>query len=157
MGKKHVLIILAALCVLTVALIAVMLAPQQMTSTPQAPTEDTSQQDTASQNATGPAAPGEYRDYQEGDIQRVAGTKILFFYAPWCPQCRALEKSIKEGSIPSGVTILKVDYDTNQALRQTYGISIQTSLARVDDTGKLLAKYVAYDRPTLQALIEHLL
>lgn len=101
--------------------------------------------------------PGEYRDYQDGNIQTTPGTKILFFYAPWCPQCRALEKSIKEGTIPSDTTIFKVDYDSNQALRQKYGVTIQTSLVKVDDNGNLIAKYVAYEHPTLQALIDNLL
>jgi thiol-disulfide isomerase/thioredoxin len=104
------------------------------------------------------AAPeGAYTTYNSNVIASTAGTKILFFHAPWCPQCRALEKSIEEGDIPSGVTIIKVDYDSNQALRQKYGVTIQTTLVKVDDSGNLVEKYVAYEKPTLQALQDNLL
>lgn len=102
-------------------------------------------------------AKGNYTNYTAAKVNETQGTKILFFHASWCPQCRALDKSITEGQIPAGVTIFKVDYDTNQVLRQQYGVTIQTTLVKIDDNGKLVAKYVAYEHPTLQALIDNLL
>lgn len=99
----------------------------------------------------------QYIEYSPSVIASTPGTKILFFHALWCPQCRDLEKSIKAGSIPEGTTIIKVDYDTNQALRQKYGVTLQTTLVKVDDNGNLIEKYVAYDEPTLQSLIDNLL
>lgn len=103
------------------------------------------------------AAPGQYIDYRADVIAATPGTKILFFHAPWCPQCRKLEQSIKSGAIPGGVTIIKVDYDSNQALRKKYGVTIQTSLVRVNDVGELEKRYVAYDTPSLSAITENLL
>lgn len=100
---------------------------------------------------------GKYVDYTNTIVAETEGQKILFFYAPWCPQCRALEKSIKEGQIPENVTIIKVDYDSNQSLRQKYGVTIQTSLVKIDDQGNSVEKYVAYDTPTLDAIIKNLL
>ena len=102
-------------------------------------------------------AQGSYVDYSGDVIAQTAGTKLLFFHAPWCPQCRALEADIKAKGVPEGVTIIKVDYDSNQSLRQKYGVTIQTTLVKVDDSGKLIEKYVAYDEPTLQAIKENLL
>lgn len=101
--------------------------------------------------------PGRYIDYSEAALADATGTKILFFHASWCPQCRALEADIKAGQIPPGVTILKVDYDANQALRQKYGVKLQTTLVRVDNTGAEVEKFVAYDDPSLQALVRNLL
>ncbi len=113
---------------------------------------------TATATATTPAATsGAYINYSGTVIASTAGTKILFFHAPWCPQCRALEADIKANAIPSGVTIIKTDYDTNQDLRKKYGVTIQTTLVRVDDAGDIVKKYVAYDSPTLAAVIAHLL
>lgn len=100
---------------------------------------------------------GQYIDYRAGVIKATGGTKILFFHAPWCSQCRKLEQSIQAGTIPDGVTILKVDYDSNQALRKTYGVTIQTTLVRVNDAGELEKRYVAYDEPSLAALTKNLL
>jgi thiol-disulfide isomerase/thioredoxin len=95
---------------------------------------------------------GQYRAYEERLLTQIPGTKVLFFHAPWCPQCRALEASILAGKVPDDVTILKVDYDSNQALRQKYGVTIQTTVARVDDQGNLVKKAVLYNEPSLESL-----
>lgn len=101
--------------------------------------------------------PGAYVDYSSTVIASTKGTKILFFHAPWCPQCRSLEASIKSTDLPDGVTIIKVDYDSNQTLRQKYGVTIQTTLVRIDDNGNLVEKYVAYDQPNFAAVEANLL
>jgi thiol-disulfide isomerase/thioredoxin len=103
------------------------------------------------------STPGEYVDYREGIIAETGGTVLLFFHAPWCPQCRALESDIKTEGVPEGVTIVKVDYDSNQKLRQEYGVTIQTTVVKVDKGGKLVEKFVAYDDPSLAAVAKELL
>jgi len=119
------------------------------------PTEK--EEPTATPPKTTPTEEGSYVDYSSTVIAGTEGTKILFFHAPWCPQCRALESSIESGEIPGGVTIIKVDYDNNQTLRQKYGVTIQTTLVRIDDNGNLVEKYVAYDEPTLNSVKSNLL
>ncbi len=99
---------------------------------------------------------GKYVDYTTEVIADTSGTKLLFFHAPWCPQCRDLDIDIKKGTIPDGTTIIKVDYDTHQSLRQKYGVTIQTTIVKVDDAGGLIKKFVAYDDPTLQSVLENL-
>ncbi|HEX6461949.1 MAG TPA: thioredoxin family protein [Candidatus Saccharimonadales bacterium] len=97
---------------------------------------------------------GKYVNYSEANFASVADNKrILFFHAPWCPQCRALEKSIQTGQIPDGMVIFKADYDSSQKLRQKYGVTLQTTLVEVDKNGVLKQKFVAYDEPSLAALI----
>lgn len=100
---------------------------------------------------------GAYVDYTGTVIASTKGTKLLFFHAPWCPQCRVLEADIKQQTVPAGVTIIKVDYDSNQALRQKYGVTLQTTIVRIDDQGNLIKKFVAYDNPSLEAIKENLL
>lgn len=101
--------------------------------------------------------PGKYIDYSEDALASTNGTKLIFFHAPWCPQCRDLEASIKGQGVPDDVTILKADYDTSQQLRQKYGVTIQTTVVRVDQQGNLIKKYVAYNEPTIGAVIKNLL
>jgi len=62
---------------------------------------------------------------------------VLFFAASWCPSCRALDKDIlaNQGSIPSGVEIYKVDYDTAIALKKQYGVTTQHSLIEIASDG----------------------
>lgn len=103
------------------------------------------------------ASTGTYVDYASDKVARDSSRRILFFHASWCPQCRDLDRSISGGTIPSGVTIYKVDYDSNQALRQKYGVTLQTTLVLLDADSNVAKKYVAYDQPTLAALIENML
>ena len=55
------------------------------------------------QSTEAQAGAGTYIDYSESAIANASGTKILFFHAPWCPQCKALDASIKSGPIPSEI------------------------------------------------------
>ncbi len=107
----------------------------------------------ASAPATPGASAGAYLEYSDGIIAKTAGTKVLFFYASWCPNCRALEKDIKAGPIPADLTIIKVDFDNSTDLRQKYGVTLQTTVVYVDDDGAELAKEVLAEDPSLDALV----
>lgn len=100
---------------------------------------------------------GMYVDYDASKVSQTDGTILLFFHASWCPKCRALEKSIYDDGLPKGVTVYKVDYDTNQELRQRYGVTIQTTFVRIDRDGNKLASFVAYDEPTFSAVAQKLI
>ena len=160
--KKYTLPILITTGVLLVAGL-IMFAPKanDYTANKQATSQGTTPAAAPSATATtpssAPAAAGKYVDYSASTIASTAGTKILFFHAPWCPQCKALDASIKSGPIPENTTIIKVDYDSSQALKQKYGVTTQTTLVLVDDSGNLVKKYVAYSTPSLDALIANLL
>jgi thiol-disulfide isomerase/thioredoxin len=126
--------------------------------------KDTETQQTISTNAVDTKATestetqsSQYQEYSEESVASTTGSKLLFFHASWCPQCRQLDESIKNGQIPQGVTIFKVDYDSNQALRQKYGITLQTTVVKIDENGNLIKKYVAYDEPTLESVVNNIL
>lgn len=107
----------------------------------------------ATQNTPAAAStPGEYVAYDESTLANTTGTRILFFHAPWCPQCRALDADIANAKLPDGVTIFKTDYDSNQELRQKYGVTLQTTLIKLDASGNLAEKYVAYNEPNYAAV-----
>lgn len=99
---------------------------------------------------------GSYEEYSEAKLAQTTGTKILFFHASWCPQCRALEADINKSGVPAGTTIFKVDYDKAQDLRKKYGVTLQTTVVKVDDNGKLISKFTPYQKPTLQNALENL-
>ena len=99
---------------------------------------------------------GKYVDYNEATFAQTPGTKILFFHASWCPQCRALEADIKKQGVPAGTTIFKVDYDNAQNLRRKYGVTLQTTVVKVDENGKLLSIFTPYQKPTLKNALSNL-
>ncbi|GAA3636269.1 hypothetical protein GCM10022200_19510 [Microbacterium awajiense] len=121
-----------------------------------APTPDVEDSEPASEptadggeGETETATAGAYVDYSEQALADAEGTRVLFFHASWCPQCHALEDDIEAQGVPDGVTILKVDYDSNQALRQQYEVRQQTTVVALDDSGAAVATFVPYSDPTL--------
>lgn len=89
-------------------------------------------------------AKGSYEQYDASKLTMAeAGKVVLFFKASWCPTCRALDADIKAnvGTIPGGVTILEVDYDTSTELKRKYGVTMQHTLVQVDSQGNLLNKW----------------
>ena len=116
------------------------------------------QKDAESLKTQMPAQSGVYRDFEGGAFEQDRGKarQVIFFHAPWCPQCRELDKSIKEGKIPAGVIIYKLDFDTSYYYRKLYGVTQQTTFVEVDGKGMLVDRYNAYYTPSLEAVIKGL-
>jgi len=98
-----------------------------------------------------------YQEYSEPALTATSGTRLIFFHAPWCPQCLELDKSIKSSQIPEGVTIFKADYDSEQQLRQKYGVTLQTTVVKLKENGSLDKKVVPYDNPVFETIKKELL
>lgn len=100
---------------------------------------------------------GRYVDYSAAAVGDASFDQtILFFYAPWCPECRAFEQSIKSSTIPKGVQILKVDYDSASSLKSQYKVTIQTTFVRVNKSGERISLWVGYSKDkTIYAILEN--
>ena len=158
MNKKLVVIIVAVVATIGLGAIYLMGASSpDNESTSSTAVSNEVQMDAIESSQSVETDAGVYKEYDEADLSINDDTKILFFHAAWCPQCRELEMDIKDGPIPENVTIYKVDYDTNQSLRKKYGVALQTTLVKIDNNGNLLKKYVAYDDPSLDSLTTNLL
>lgn len=161
--SKKVLIIVAAIVLLVGGGVVYLLS----TDKAEAPKEANNLPEGVEPNATSNLAQnkpnpqtkqaGQYIVFSEDAFNNTTNKRIIFFHAPWCPQCRDLDKDISSNSVPAGVTIFKTDYDTNQALRQKYGVTLQTTVVLVDENGNLVKKFVAYDSPTLNSVVNNLL
>ena len=102
------------------------------------------QDDTTEVAPEGNLASGSYEIFAPEKLSKANdGKVVLFFKASWCPSCRALDSDIKSSlnDIPDGVTILEVDYDTNQDLRKKYGVTTQHTLVQVDSEGNAITKW----------------
>lgn len=87
------------------------------------------------------ASAGSYVDYSEEKVANTKGNKVLFFYASWCPTCKALDQNIRAGVVPEGLTIFKVNYDTERDLAKKYGVTYQHTLVQVDKNGEQINKW----------------
>lgn len=102
--------------------------------------------------------PGRYEEYSPEAVAAASSKqRLLFFHASWCPQCRELDASIRATSLPAGVVIFKVDYDTCQDLRQKYGVALQTTVVSIDENANKIKSFVAYNEPTWVSVQRELL
>lgn len=87
-----------------------------------------------------------YVTYSQATLAKAQGQgrTVLFFHAPWCPTCRALDTELQKKSqtLPADVTILQVDYDTEKALKQHYNVVTQHTLVQIDANGNEIKKWI---------------
>lgn len=87
---------------------------------------------------------GSYEVYAPEKLAKASsGDVVLFFRASWCPTCKVLDADIRArlNTIPSNLTILDVNYDTETALKQKYGVTYQHTLVQVDAQGNQITKW----------------
>ena len=79
---------------------------------------------------------GWYMQYSVADFQSRSGDwRILFFYALRDKNSRELDKSIRAGKVPKGMTIFQVDYDALANLRQEYAVQSPGTIIELDSQG----------------------
>lgn len=108
-------------------------------STPSSTTSD-------SASSQAPATRGSYIDYATYSANPAlysTGKVVLFFHANWCPKCRETDANLTSdpASVPVGLTIVKADFDSENDLRQKYGVGVQHTFVQVDAKGNELAKW----------------
>lgn len=100
----------------------------------------------------------QYLDYSEQNLKlsKKFGRTVLFFAATsWCSSCAALDAEIKKriSELPSGATILKVDYDNDKETKVKYGVTQQTTLVLLDGNGKEVKRFIG---STFDDLVQNL-
>lgn len=84
-----------------------------------------------------------YADYS-ANLDKYKDFKVvLYFHAPWCPTCVALDKNINAnlGTIPDNTVIVKTDYDSSSDLKKKYGVTYQHTMVQVDSKGNKIKKW----------------
>jgi peptide methionine sulfoxide reductase msrA/msrB len=85
-----------------------------------------------------------YSDYDLSKLSSLSGDIVLFFHADRCPTCQQAEKNFLASGIPSGLTILKVNYDKESELKKKYTILTQTSFVYIKNDGTLIKRWVGW-------------
>ncbi len=88
--------------------------------------------------------PATYESYTADKLARAKKAPVvLFFHASWCPSCISTDRIFvkKITTLPPGVSILKIDYDTAVELKERYDITYQHTFVQVDTNGKELARW----------------
>lgn len=107
-------------------------------------TTNTNTSPTNTNTTTSSAGPAKYVSYSSTALATAQavpqGDTVLYFHANWCPICQVLDPDITKNisQLPVGVTILKVDYDKETALKKKYGVTYQHTFVQVDPNGEKL-------------------
>lgn len=125
-------------------------------TTPNDESPETTQDDSTDEPVV--SQQGRYIDFNQADFDNTDQKRWLFFYASWCPKCRALDQDINSNlaNIPSDVVIYKVNFDTANSLKRTYGVTVQTTVIAVNDEDEQTGKIVGGSNASLQDLIDEL-
>lgn len=118
--------------------------PAPLTPVTRSSPEAAAEQAGTESSAASPVTSGMYIDYTAESYESNKDKKrVLFFHAAWCPTCKVAnqEFTTKTDQIPSGVVLLKTDYDTTADLKKKYGITYQHTFVQVDTQGNELAKW----------------
>lgn len=148
--NKTVIGIIAALLIITVAVV-VFSGDDETETTAQNQNSATQRQDTTEAAASpSEAEPAEqanasglgYVDYSDENLAAASGsTRVVFFHAPWCSVCNFYEGQIEEQGVPSDVTILKVDFDSEDELKSQYGVNVQSTFVLLDGDGNVVESW----------------
>ncbi len=155
--NKRVLIVVAILAVVILGSVAALALTPPAEPPAAAPSAARTPVPAPSASPSPSPLPGRYVAYTPDELAADEGRTFVFFYAPWCGQCRDIDAGILAQGVPDGVTILKADFDSEQALEQQYGVTMRTTFIEVDDDGAELQRFVAYDTPTFDAVIAAML
>ena len=83
-----------------------------------------------------------YVDYSEETLVAATGSKrVVFFHAPWCSVCNFYEGQIEEQGVPTDVTILKVDFDSEEELKEQYDVNVQSTFVLLDENGNVVESW----------------
>ena len=79
--------------------------------------------------------------YREDPAAFQEGNTVLFFYAPWCPDCQKTDKSIQQTGVSDDINIVKIDFDNANDLRKKYGVTQQHTFVLIGADGEEIKKW----------------
>jgi thiol-disulfide isomerase/thioredoxin len=88
--------------------------------------------------APAPAQVVSFENEAQLDALAAKGTTVVFFYAAWCPDCRATVSELNAhwDQVRPGLTLVIADYDKEQALKSKFGVTYQDTFVLLDKAGK---------------------
>ena len=88
-----------------------------------------------------PAGYVSYADYSGNEAKYSDADVVLFFNASWCSTCVEADKQLSGAQFPDDLVVVSVDYDSNQDLRQKYGVTTQHTFVQINPDGSEVTKF----------------
>lgn len=84
---------------------------------------------------------GVYRGYDDTLLGKTENT-VLFFGAEWCSGCVVAEKNfLQEAQAPEGMTLILLDYDSDNELKKKYGVLTKHTFVQIDANGEKITSW----------------
>jgi thiol-disulfide isomerase/thioredoxin len=97
------------------------------------------QSDTPPSAETAPARATVLSFESEAQVNTLAaqGKTVVFFFATWCPNCRATVAELNErwAEVDPALTLVIADYDKESALKAKFGVTYQDTFVLLDAEG----------------------
>lgn len=95
----------------------------------------------------------QYVEYSSAALAEAQanGTVVLYFYANWCSTCRVLNEDLTNNvaDLPANTTVLQVNFDTEEALKDRYDVLQQHTLIQLDANGNEVTRWIGGDVETM--------
>ncbi len=91
----------------------------------------------------GIAEGGLYLPFTPTALAQASDDIVLFFYASWSPASITTHKDIiaKKATLLKDLTLLQVNFDDSDTMKQQYGVTEQNTFVQVTNTGELIKKW----------------
>lgn len=95
------------------------------------------------------AAPGavvlSFENEAQVNALAAKGKTVVFFFASWCPNCRATvaELNARWAEVNPDLTLVVADYDKEAALKGKYGVTYQDTFVLLDAKGEAVKSWNA--------------
>lgn len=77
------------------------------------------------------------------DTLAAKGHTVVFFFASWCPNCRATvaELNARWADVHPEITLVVADYDKERTLKAKYGVTYQDTFVLLDERGEAIKSW----------------
>lgn len=149
--NKKLLLLISSITLILIAGFVVLLFSTNEVRAPESPLASQSLQESVTTDAVSPqeqptAQPYvRLADYNARPSSYGSQKLVYFFHAQWCSICRDIELDLKadQAKIPTGVTIVETDFDTERDLRMRFGVTTQYTFVQVDASGNEIKQWSA--------------
>lgn len=95
----------------------------------------------ASPNATATVA--NFESQAQLDALVAKGKTVVFFFASWCPNCRATiaQLNARWTEVNPDLTVIIANYDKEVALKARYGVTYQDTFVLLDTRGEAVRSW----------------
>jgi len=99
-----------------------------------------------------------YTEFTVDAFKEAKGTRVLFFYVDTSQASKDLDADILKNikKFKTDTTLFKIDFNKEKDIAKAYGVVKETTILKFNEKTEVSGVFIAYDYPTVTALITNL-